>query len=185
MYILLLGILIFFGLHLVPSAVKLRRKLVTSLGEVKYTGLYSIGALLGLILIIYGKSTAGYQPIWVSPVWSKDVVIVVMVISFLLLAAADMKSNIKRFVRHPMLLGVALWSGAHLFANGDLASMLLFGSFLAFSLFDIFSANIRGAVKQERVYPFTKDAGTIFTGLVAYLIFIKYLHPYLIGVSIL
>lgn len=185
MYILILGILIFFGMHLVPSMVKFRLKMIASLGQRRYQGLYAIIALVGLVLIIYGKSKAGYQVIWDPPVWSKNIVFVVMLPSFFLLVAADMKSNVKRFTRHPMLWGVALWSGVHLFANGDLASMILFGSFFAFSLFAMFSANMRGAAKQEIKYPLTKDAVTIFAGLIAYVVFIKYLHPYLIGVPII
>ncbi len=108
-----------------------------------------------------------------------------MLFSFFFLVAADIKSNIKRYLRHPMLIGVALWSSAHLFANGDFASILLFGSFLAYSIFGMFSANRRGATKQVEKYPLSKDAIIVVFGLVAYVIFIKYLHPYLIGVAII
>ena len=184
MYILLSGILIFFGIHLVPNFVAFKRKLIARLGEDRYKGVYSVVALAGLVLIIYGKSIAVYQPIWEPPVWGKNLVIVTMVLSFILFAAADMKSNIKRFIRHPMLMGVVLWSGAHLCANGDFASILLFGSFCMFSVFKLFSADMRGVAKQEIKYPFSKDVVTVIAGLVVYVIFIKYLHPYLIGVSI-
>lgn len=185
MYILLLGITIFIGIHLVPGWVGFRHKMVARLGERPYKGLYSITALAGLILIVYGKSKAGFQPIWEPPVWGKNAAILLMVFSFVLLVAAEIKSNIKRVTPHPMLWGVALWSGAHLIANGDLASMLLFGSFLAFSLFAMFSANMRGAAKQEKKYPLTKDVVAVLGAIVAYVVFIKYLHPYLIGVSII
>jgi len=171
--------------HLVPSMVKIRQRIIASLGAKQYQRLYSITALTGLVLVIYGKSIAEYHPIWEPLVWSKSVVIVIMMLSFFLLAASDIKSNIKRFIRHPMLLGLMLWSGAHLFANGDLASILLFGSFFIFSLFGMASANKRGAKKQAQKYPLTKDIVTVFAGLIAYGIFIKYLHPYLIGVSII
>ncbi len=185
MYILLLGILIFFAVHLLPGFVNVRNKLISSLGEGPYKGLYSLTALSGLILIIYGKSKAEFLPIWEPPVWSKHVVIITMLISFYFLVAADTKSNIKRLIRHPMLLGVALWAGVHLLANGDLASMLLFGSFFVFSLIAMTSANIRGATKQKNKYPVKTDIVTVFASVVAYVIFIKYLHPLLIGVSII
>ncbi|MCH7881181.1 MAG: NnrU family protein [Proteobacteria bacterium] len=184
MYIILLGLSIFFGIHLVPGLVGLRRRIITSLGERPYQVLYSIISLIGLILIVYGRSKAEFQPIWEPPVWSTDVAVVLMLPSFIFLASANMKSNIKRFTRHPMLWGVVLWSGAHLLANGDLASLLLFGSFGAFSLFGMFSANMRGATKQETKYPFTRDAVTIVAGLVAYGVFI-FFHPYFFGASVI
>lgn len=184
MYILLSGILIFFGIHLVPGMTGFRRKIITSLGEGPYQGLYSIISLTGLILIVYGKSKAGFQPIWEPPVWMKHLAAVLMLPSFIFLVFANMKSNIKRFTRHPMLWGVALWSGAHLLSNGDLASMLLFGCFGVFSLFAMFSANMRGATKQETKYPFSRDAVAIVAGLVAYGVFI-FLHPYFFGVSVI
>jgi len=184
MNILILGLLIFFGMHLVPGFVEFRRTLISKMGEGPYKGLYSIISLLGIVLIIYGKSIAGFQPIWDPPVWSRTFVVVTMLLSFYLFAAADMKSNIKRFIRHPMLLGVMLWSGTHLIANGDLASILLFGSFCVFSVFGMISANIRGATKQDKIYPVNRDVVAVIAGLVVYGVFIFLIHPYLIGVPV-
>jgi len=185
MDILLLGTTIFFGVHLVPSFVNFRAKIINRIGEAKFKGLYSITALIGLILIIYGKSEAEYVSIWEPTIWSRHVVIVTMLFTFYLFAAADMKSNIKRYIRHPMLLGVLLWSCVHLLANGDLASIILFGSFAVFSLFGMVSANIRGALVQKEKYPIQKDVVSVIAGFVAYAIFVFFVHPYLIGVPIM
>jgi len=185
MYILLLGIIIFFGLHLVPSVVSFRGPIVRRLGERKYTVLYSILALIGLVLIIYGMATAEYKPIWKPHIWSRKIVIIAMLFSFYLFAAADMKSNIKRYLRHPMLLGILLWSTAHLFANGDLASCILFGSFAIFSLFGMISANRRGAILQKEKYPITKDILSVIAGLIGYTIFVLFVHPYIIGIPVI
>jgi len=184
MQILLLGIVVFFGIHLLPSSISLRGKAAGKLGERKYKGLYSLTALIGLVLIVYGMSEAEYVPIWEPPVWSRSVVAIVMLFSFYLLVAAEMKSNIKRFIRHPMLWGVLLWSCVHLFANGDLASIILFGSFAVFSLFGMFSANRRGALVQKEKYPVNKDVMSAIAGLVAYVVFALFIHPYLIGVPV-
>ena len=185
MEILLLGTLIFFGVHLVPSFVKFREKLIIKLGEGKYKGLYSATALIGLILIIYGMAKAEYKPIWEPSGWSRTVVAITMLLAFYLFAAADMKSNIKRFIRHPMLLGVLLWSCVHLLANGDLASIILFGSFAVFSIVAMVSANVRGAFLQKEKYPFKKDVVSVIAGLVAYAVFVLVIHPYLIGVPVI
>jgi uncharacterized membrane protein len=184
MSLLFLGIAIFFGIHLVPSFVDFRSRLIDRIGAGAYKGVYSIIALIGLILIGQGMSKAEYQPIWEPPFWGGVIAVVVMPLSFYLFATAYMKSNIKRFLRHPMLLGVLLWSGVHLLTNGDLASLVLFGSFAVFSLFAMFSANRRGALYQKEKYPFSRDVMAITTGLVAYAVFL-FLHPYLIGAPVI
>lgn len=185
MDILLLGLAIFFGVHLVPSFVGFRIKLISKLGMARYMGLYSIIALIGLVIIIYGMSIAEYKPIWEPPTWNRTIVLPVMLLVFYLFAAADMKSNIKRFIRHPMLLGVLLWSSVHLLANADLASITLFSFFAVFSLVGMVSANLRGALVQTEKYPIKKDVVSLIAGLFAYVIFILFVHPYLIGVPVI
>jgi uncharacterized membrane protein len=184
MITLVFGLTIFLGMHLFPSFVALRNKAITHLGEGPYKGIFSVISLTGIVLIVIGMSRADYLPIWEPPVWNRNLVLPLMVLSFILLAAANAPSNIKRFTRHPMLWGVTLWSAAHLLANGDLASILLFGAFAAFSLFDMFSANLRGATKQQEKLPVKKDVIAIIVGLVMYAVFV-FLHPYLFGVAII
>ena len=183
MDILISGIVIFFGMHLVPSFGG-RGKIITALGEGRYLGMYAVISMIGFILIIYGKSQAGFQSIWLPPVWGAKLTVVLMVLSFILLTASNMQTNIKRFTRHPMLWGVTLWSVAHLLANGDFASILWFGSFGIFSLVAMLSANIRGAKKQQQKYAWTKDVMVIIAGLVIYGVFI-FLHSYLFGVAVI
>ena len=96
-----------------------------------------------------------------------------------------MKSNVKRFTRHPMLWGIALWSGVHLTANGDLAEVLLFGAFFIYALFAMVSANLRGAVLQQEKRPVKKDLIAIVAGIMVYIVFAKWLHPLLIGVAVI
>jgi len=184
MFSLLFGIIIFFVIHLLPSFVSFKKRIISRVGATRYTGLYSITALLGLAFIIYGKSEAAFYAIWEPLSWSKNLVIAVMPISFFFLVAADMKSNVKRYLPHPMLIGILIWAIAHLFANGDLASIILFGSFCFFSLLLIFSANRRGATKQTTKYPLSKDLTTLMISLIAYVVFIKLVHPYIIGVVV-
>ncbi|GAH13695.1 unnamed protein product, partial [marine sediment metagenome] len=107
-------------------------------------------SLIGFVLIVigYGKMQvlAGKNPqIWVPPAWTTHIVLPLMIVSMILLVAANVPSNIKRIVKHPMLLGIKIWAFAHLLANGDLASMVLFGSFLAYAVFDRISVKRRVA----------------------------------------
>lgn len=184
MFLLVLGLVIFIGIHLLPSFVSLRQKLITRLGARPYKVLFAVISLGAFILTVMGMGRAPFQPLWTPPSWGGNAALLIMPFSFILLAASQMRSNFKRHTRNPMLWGVTLWSVAHLLANGDLASLILFGSFGVYSLFDIWSANMRGALRQEIKYPLVKDAMTIAVGLVVYSAFL-WLHPSLFSVAVI
>ncbi|MDH3692398.1 MAG: NnrU family protein [Gammaproteobacteria bacterium] len=184
MSLLILGVCVFVGIHLVPSFPSLRQNFVDRLGEGAYKGGFALFALVGLVIIVMGKASAEFVPIWQAPAWGRLVAMVVMLPVFILLAAANMPTNIKRFTRHPMLWGVALWSVSHLLANGDLASLILFGSFGVFAGVGMWSANLRGATKTDQVFSVTNDVTVVVVGIVAYGIFL-FLHPYLFGVPVI
>lgn len=181
---LIVGLFVFFGIHLLPSFENTRNSLVARLGEGPYKGGYTLVSILGFALIVVGMANRDYISIWQPPVWSSHLALVLMLPVFMLLAAAYLPGNIKRFTRHPMLWGVTLWAVAHLLVNGDLASILLFSSFLVYSLFDMWSANNRGARKSTQKRPFFYDAGVVFLGICLYLLFF-YLHPQIIGVPVI
>lgn len=184
MKLLILGLVIFIGVHLLPSFVSVRLAIINRLGPGAYKGLFSLLSLLGLVLIVIGKYRADFQPLWQPPAWGREAALVLLLPALVLLAAANMPSNIKRFTRHPMLWGVTLWSAGHLLANGDRAALLLFGSLGLYALLDMLSANRRGAQKQAKTYPLAKDGTTLAAGLVAYAVLL-WLHPYLFGVAVL
>ncbi len=178
MTLLILGLIIFFGIHLVPSATILRKRLLETLGDNGYRGTFALIAMAGFALIVVGKAYAPYVNLWVPPAWGRHAAHALMLPALILLPAANMPTNIKRFTRHPMLWGVAIWALAHLLANGDLASLLLFGSFAVYSLFDIWSANRRSEQSSQPRYTVKKDLIVVAAGLVAYAVF-AFLHPYL------
>lgn len=184
MVILILGLIIFFGVHLLPSFPPLRARLVAKFGEKGYKGLFSLVALTGLVVIVFGMVYRDYIYLWVPPGWGRYAAMILMVPATFLLVAADFGSNVKRYVRHPMLWGVVLWSCAHLLANGDLASLILFGSFGCFALFDMRSADRRGAEKSTKVYPVTRDVLLVVIAVGAYVVLVV-VHPYVIGVPVI
>lgn len=148
MAVMIAGLVLFLGIHLVPVSQPLRTRLVARLGDKPYRAFFSVVAGLGLVLII-----AGY---WIRPdrvqlfapfAAARAAAPALVTIAFVLFAAANMKTHIRRIVRHPMLIGLMLWSGVHLLANGDLAGTILFGSFFAYSAVALVSAIARGSVK--------------------------------------
>ena len=184
MTLLVLGILVFIGIHLLPSFRFARGKLIGRFGAGGYKGMFSLVSAAGLILLIAGKAYADFTPVWTPPAWTRHLALTLMPFSFMLLIAAYLPSNIKRLTAHPMLWGVTLWSASHLAANGDLASLLLFGSLGVYALFDMWSANRRGAAPSSARYPATRDVAVVLAGLAVYVAFL-FLHPYLFGVRAL
>ena len=184
MVLLSIGVAVFVGIHLLPSAPALRERVVARLGAQRYQGLFSLFALTGLVLMIVGMGRAPTVTLWAPPVWGFTAAVLGMPFAFILLAAAYAPSNLKRVIRHPMLAGVALWAGLHLLSNGDLASLVLFGGLGAFSVFDIVSANLRGAERSRRRLPIWRDLIPVSIGLAAFFLVLHY-HQSLFGRAVL
>ena len=182
MNILILGIVIFFSIHCVPIIPSLRNNLSSFLGDNGYKAFYSLLAFAGLGLIVYGFSIANSYPLWKPFPYSHAIAVWVMPFSFILLTASSMKTNIKRYVRHPMLTGVLIWSLTHLIANGDVRSLLLFASFGLYSLVDMLFTKKNIPEDSTETYPVQKDITVIVIGLIVYGIGL-YIHTFITGVS--
>lgn len=183
MTLLIIGMAVFFAMHLIPTAPTLRRGLIQAFGGKAYQGLFAVVALAGFVLLIWGMARAPVIEVWQPPAWGRYAAPLLMLLAIYALVAKDAPSNLKRFTRHPMLWGVTLWAFAHLLNNGDQASMLLFGGFLLYSLYDMWSANRRGAEKSTRRYPLASEIKTVAISIAVYVVLLL-LHPYLFGVAV-
>ncbi len=183
MWLLVAGLIVFFGVHLVPTVESLRTRLAAWKGENLYKLGFSLTAAAGLVLAGYGKSVAPRIVVYDPPSWTAHLSWVLMWLAVTIFPAAYLPSNLKRFMRHPFLWGVTLWALAHLLTNGDLASVMLFGSFAVFSVYDMISANRRGAALATVRHPLWRDGILVAVGLIAYLVLIR-LHPLLFGVGV-
>ncbi|MEM7137635.1 MAG: NnrU family protein [Myxococcota bacterium] len=184
MVILSIGVALFMGMHLVPSVPAVRERIINRVGFGAYRGLFSLAAVVGLVLIVLGMRWAPTVPMWTPPGWGFTAAVVGMPLAFVFLAASYLPTNLKRWVRHPMLTAVAIWAGLHLLCNGDLASLILFGSFGAFAIFDIVSANRRGTVHAGDPVAGWRDLIPIAGGLLVYFLVLHY-HQALFGRSVL
>jgi len=148
MSLLVAGLVLFLGVHLLPAVPRLRGALVTRWGEPRYKSVFSLASALGLALIVIGYARSGARVPWFEP-WPAARVVApyAMTLSFILLAAANMRTHLRRALGHPMLIGVLIWASVHLFANGDRAGTVLFGAFLGYAVIDLASALHRRAVK--------------------------------------
>jgi len=186
MTLLILGLALFFGVHLLSAISALKTPVVRKLGANGYKGVHALISILGIVFIVLGYRD---KPLISVPEWSAGASAFHMALPLLWLAvvlqpASHMKSNIKRFTRHPMLWGVALWAGVHLWLNGDHASILLFGSFLVYSLFAMAMANVKGAQKQTKKFPLKNDIAVVAAGTVAFGL-LMFAHQWFAGVKLI
>src|SRR5690606_20079705 len=126
MAILIAGLAIFFLPHLVPMFPSARTRLAGALGEGPYKALFTGASLLGIIVIVWGKSVADFVPVYEPPAWGRQATMLLVLLAFICLFAFHLQGRIRRTLRHPFLTGIGLWGIGHLLANGDLASILLF-----------------------------------------------------------
>ncbi len=185
MNLLIIGLALFVGLHLIPCIPPLRTALVSSLGEKKYRALFAASSFVGLALIIWGFSKAEFQPVYQPLIWGRSLAFGLVPIAVILFAAANMPTHIRAFVRHPMLAGLFLWAIAHLAANGDLSSILLFGTLGAYSVVATASAIVRGKKPSEDKAPrWAMDVVAVVSGTVVAGLFAKF-HDVLFGMPLM
>lgn len=187
MGLLILGLVLFLGVHSVAmGAPAWRERTIARLGEIPWKGVYALLSLVGLVLIVWGYGLARLEPVglWSPPTWLRHVALLIMLPAFPLLLAAYLPGRIQTAARHPMLASVKLWAFAHLLANGNLADVLLFGSFLAWAVADRISLKRRTSPPVPGAPPGpANDLIALVGGLLLYGAFIGGLHTWLFGVS--
>ncbi|MEZ5816097.1 MAG: NnrU family protein [Hyphomicrobiaceae bacterium] len=191
MLTLVLGLVLFVGIHTLPTRPEVRQAFARRLGEGTYKGAFSVLALLGFALIVYGYHKIQLHPgknpvLWHSPAWGRHVTMALMLPVFPLLIEAYLPGRLAGVIRHPMITAVKFWALAHLFVRGDLASLLLFVGFLGWAIYDRISLKGREAdgLVAVRSGPVVNDVIAVVAGLALYVVFVKWGHAALIGVRI-
>jgi len=187
--VMILGLVLFLGVHTLTTQRELRARVIASAGEGGYKIGYALVSLLGFALIVWGFAhyrATGWIDVWHPPTALKHVTVALMLPAVILVVAAYIRGRIYTALKHPMLTGVKLWAAAHLLANGDLGSIILFGSFLGWAVFDRISLKRRadsGAPPIPVGGP-GNDLIAVAVGLIAYLALAFAFHPVVIGVPV-
>lgn len=191
MVYLVLGLVLFLGVHSVRiMADGWRSRTVARIGEGPWKGAYSVVSLLGFVLVVWGFSQARMTPLqlWSPPLGMRHLAWLLTWLAFVMVVAAYVPGNaIKARLHHPMVLGVITWALAHLLVNGNLAHVVLFGSFLVWAVFD-FSAARRRDRAGNVSYPPGRAMPTVVTvvlGTIAWAGFAMWLHGRWIGIRVM
>ena len=187
--VMILGLVVFLGVHVLTTQRALRARLIASTGEGGYKIGYSLVSAVGLALIVWGFAkyrATGWIDVWYPPAGMKHVAAALMLPAVILVVAAYIRGRIYTTLKHPMLTGVKLWAAAHLLANGDLGSIILFGSFLGWAVFDRISLKHRAdpGAPPIPVGGMGNDLIAAAVGFVAYLALAFAFHPVVIGVPV-
>jgi uncharacterized membrane protein len=188
--VMIVGLVLFLGVHALTTQRELRAQLIKSMGESGYKVGYALLSLAGLALIVWGFAhyrAAGLWPVWSPGRALKHLNTALMLPAVILVVAAYLRGRIYAAVKHPMLAGVKLWSFGHLLANGDLGGIILFGSFLAWAVFDRISLKHRADAGGPPipVGGIGNDLIAVAVGIVAYLALAFAFHPVVIGVPVI
>lgn len=189
MLVLILGLIIFLGVHSVRIfADDWRRATISRLGDGPWKGIFSVASLVGFVLIIWGYGMARQDPVllWLPPMWLRHVAILLNLVAFVLFAAYMVPSGwLKARLGHPMILSVKVWAFAHLLANGTLADLFLFGALLVWAIADFVASRRRDrAAGTVRIAgPVRNDAIAIVVGFAIWAALLWRVHEWVIGVS--
>ncbi len=181
---LVLGVILWSVVHFIPTiGISLKSRLVEAVGENGYKIGFSLLVVLSIVLMVVGWRSAEPSLIYSPAEWTRSAAAVLMIVSFILFGAAQHPTRIKRFIRHPQLTGLMVWSVAHLLSNGDSRSVVLFGGLGLWALLEIPLINARDG---NWVKPASPSIGIELRGLAISLAIFAValvLHPYFAGVS--
>jgi uncharacterized membrane protein len=150
---LILGLILFLGAHSVRIwADGWRNQTIEAYGEKAFKGVYALVSILGFYLLVVGYGEARLQTValWNPPIFTKHISMLLMLLSSILLMATYIPRNhFKMRLGHPMVLSVKVWALSHLLANGNLADLVLFGSFLIWAVLNFRSARARDRAQVQ------------------------------------
>lgn len=185
MDLLIAGLAGFIAIHVVPTLGGIREVIVARTGEIPWKIVYSLISLGAVVLIVMGWQRSPYEVVYEPPAWGRHATMLLMFIVFYLLIGRRTGSNLKRWTAHPMLWGVVLWAAAHLLANGDKRSLVLFGTLAVYSLFAMAWQSARGkAQKATERWPMQSEFYAFCATLAVYIVFFT-AHRWISGVALI
>ena len=185
MGLLILGVALWAAVHLFPVLAPARRAALNEQLGQRYRGLFSLLIITSLVLIVIGWRGTIPTDVYAPQIWGRHLTYLLVLIAFVLFAAAKTDNNIKRIVRHPQLTAILVWATGHLFANGDVRSLILFGAMGLWAMAEIVLISRReGPWQKAAAVSWSKDLVTVVIGIVVMVVFM-FLHPFFTGMMVI
>src|SRR5712672_2248660 len=186
---LIVGLVLFIGAHLFVTLRAPRAAVIARIGEWPYKAIMGLVSLIGLFVIGFGFAqyrATGWIDVWSPPRWTFYITQILMWPASICVVAAYSRGNIWRRLKHPMLVGVKTWAAAHLISNGDLGSIVLFGSILAWAVYDRITLKRRSdpGAPPIPVGGRRHDFFAVAVGTLVYFALGFWFHPWVIGVPV-
>jgi uncharacterized membrane protein len=184
--VLVLGLILFLGPHVFVTMRPQRAAAVKQLGEWGYKGLFAVVSVAGLYVAGKGfgmYDAAGPLVLWTAPAWMWHITEALMLLACIFVAAAYLRGNIRRTLKHPMLVGVKTWAVAHLLVNGDVGGIILFGSVLAWAVYDRITLKHRSDPGAPPIPEggLRNDIAAVIVGIILFLALGFVFHPVVVG----
>ncbi len=186
MLLLVLGVVLWSLVHLYPALLpESRQRLFDRLGEGPYKGVFALGIVAGITLMIIGWRSITPTGLYAPPLEASLLMSLLVMLAFILFAASAIPGNIRRFVRHPQMTGTILWGAGHLLSNGSGRAVVLFGGLTIWAVLEIILINRRdGAWDKPGQAPVSKDVITVVVGIAIYVV-LAWFHESIFGVPAL
>jgi uncharacterized membrane protein len=179
--LLFFAVALFAVIHLIPAFPSLKTRLKARLGK-SYGMLFAVGSILSLVLIVLGWQMADRAMVYDPPAWGFRANLALSFIAFLLLGVFLFRGKARQFLRLPLAMAVVLWATGHLLANGDQASVILFGGLLAYGASHLAAGFAQGFRPSPEVRQ-GHDVIALFVGVALYGVMIQ-MHQHIIGVAL-
>ncbi|WP_373503224.1 NnrU family protein [Aestuariivirga sp.] len=182
MILLAFGVLFTAILHLVAAVPTLKARLKAAVGDKAYGPVFGFASLLGIVIVVLGWRASDFVFVYDPPEWGRHANFLLTLIAFICLGIFIFRGSLRQKLRFPMAIAAIFWAVGHLLANGDLASIILFGGFLAYAVAHI----VIGTINKVRPSPEVRkghDLVSVLIGIALYGVMAQ-LHGALIGVPV-
>ena len=160
--------ILFVALHSVPAIPAIRTRIIERVGRPAYFAGYSTVSTALLVWLFYEALNTEYIELWAPAAWQVTVTLLLAPLGIFFVIAGLISPNpfsvslrqegfsqgaIVNITRHPVLWGFVFWAAGHVFPNGDLRSLILFGGFAAFAAGGLAMTERRARARLRTEWP--------------------------------
>jgi uncharacterized membrane protein len=184
-YLIVLGFFIFMGVHCVSLTPSLRNRIILKSGIQKFKAVYSLIAAIGLGLLLISMFKPGEYVKEMNIDFYNTRIGLLLMANILIIAGNIPNNHIRKYLKHPMLMGIFIWSFAHYMFNQHQNHLIFFASFSLFSIIMLVFIFIRDRNNTVSIKASFKMTSLVITAAIILNTALLYGHEYFTGVKVL